>query len=166
MEQLNMTNIQVGRPLQQRAVKLGDPIMFKIDISKGNQVSRVLPENCYFSSSSIPEENLLGGQTLPFVKNRFVKKLNLSPSNAIFSCFNSKNGMVRAFLPKMDRNHNGSAYEMRFQAFHFTGHGENLFVHCTILACLGSQQLCEPRPEVSEPHCRRVVSSDVSSVSA
>uniref|UniRef100_A0A914V9I1 ZP domain-containing protein n=1 Tax=Plectus sambesii TaxID=2011161 RepID=A0A914V9I1_9BILA len=123
---------QVGRPLQQRTVKLGDPIMFKIDISKGKQVSRVLPENCYFSSSSIPEENLLIGQTLPFVKN---------------SCFNSKNGMVRAFLPKMDRNHNGSSYEMRFPAFHFTDHGENLFVHCTILACLGSQKLCEPRSE-------------------
>ncbi len=57
--------------------------------------------------------------------------------------------MVRAFLPQMERNYNGTAYEMRFPAFYFTGYSKNLFVHCTILACVGTQDICESSSEVS-----------------
>jgi len=96
-------------------------------------VSRILPETCFFSSSSVPEERLAFGQTLTFVKR---------------SCFNDRNGMVRAFLPRMERSANGSAYQLAFPAFYFTDFGRNLFVHCTILACVGEQRLCEPKPNV------------------
>jgi len=106
-------------------------VLFKIDVSENKQVSKVMPELCYFSSSSDPSEKPLDGQTLTFVKH---------------SCFNEKNGMVRAFLPKMQRNLNGTSYEMMFPAFYFTEFGQSLFVHCTLLACIGSQTLCDPKP--------------------
>uniref|UniRef100_A0A915JCP3 ZP domain-containing protein n=1 Tax=Romanomermis culicivorax TaxID=13658 RepID=A0A915JCP3_ROMCU len=121
-----------GSPLaSNRKVKLGDQLLFRIDVSSSNHVSKILPETCYFSSSSQPDENLINGQTLPFVKK---------------NCFNWKNGMVKAFLQPMERNNNGTLYQLAFPAFYFTDYGRNLYVHCTILACIGDQKLCEPKP--------------------
>jgi hypothetical protein len=119
-----------GRILEQRHVKLGDPLVFRIAITETNHVTSVLPETCYFSSSSNPDENPSFGQTLVFIRK---------------SCFNDKNGMVRSFLPKMERSQNGTVYELPFPAFHFSEYGQNLFVHCTLLACVGRQLLCEPK---------------------
>jgi len=48
----------------------------------------------------------------------------------------------------MERGENGTVYELPFPAFHFSEYGQNLFVHCTLLACVGRQTLCEP-----ENHC-------------
>ena len=61
--------------------------------------------------------------------------------------------MVRAFLPRMERVGNGSGYQMSFPAFYFTGHGQNLFVHCTVLACVGADtSLCQPDDGVRSAH--------------
>ena len=79
------------------------------------------------------------------------------------SCFNYRNGMVRTFLPQMERNYNGTTYEMRFPAFYFTGFSKNLFVHCTILACVGTQDLCESSPEVGINFLPQFTSSKYSS---
>lgn len=127
---------QGGDPLKQRNVRLGDPLLFKIAVREDKAVGSVLPESCYFSSSSspAPEDGLSGARVLPFVKK---------------SCFNEKDGMVRAFLPKMERAADGRGFEMAFPAFYFTGHGQNLFVHCTVLACVGTDtDLCKPHPNV------------------
>jgi len=136
-----------GQALQQRNVKLGEPVMFKIDVAENKQVSKILPEHCYFSSSSDPTEKPVQGQTLTFVKH---------------SCFNDKNGMIRAFLPKMQRAMTGATYEMLFPAFYFTDFGQSLFVHCTILACVGSQSLCDPKPSCfgMERRAKRGLMSD------
>jgi hypothetical protein len=134
-----------GKNMQQRHVKLGDPIVFRIDVAESNIVNKVLPETCYFSSSSVPEENPPFGQTLTFVRK---------------NCFNDKNGMVKAFLPKMDRSINGTVYDLAFPAFHFTDFGRNLFVHCTILACIGNQMLCEPKPNCFGTSRRKRDTSD------
>ncbi|KFD51091.1 hypothetical protein M513_07991 [Trichuris suis] len=117
--------------LSHQNVKLGDPIKLVLSVSNNNLVQQILPETCYFSSSSSPEEHPRKGHTLVFVRR---------------SCFNSKNPMVRAILPKMDRNQNGSSYELHFPAFYFTNYGRSLYVHCTILACVGNQKQCEPKP--------------------
>uniref|UniRef100_A0A5S6R0Q7 sulfite oxidase n=1 Tax=Trichuris muris TaxID=70415 RepID=A0A5S6R0Q7_TRIMR len=131
---------EYNRRLSHQNVKLGDPIKLVINIHNSKLVQQILPEMCYFSSSSTPDVTPRKGHTLIFVRN---------------SCFNSKNPMVRAILPKMDRNQNGSSYELNFPAFHFTNYGRNLYVHCTILACVGNQKQCEPRPGCFGTHRKK-----------
>jgi len=124
-----------GNPLLKRKVKMGDPLSFKINITDNKQVTKVLPETCYFSASSDPHYKQPDG-TLTFVKN---------------NCFNTQSAIVEQMLPyKMERNSNGTDYLMSFRAFHFSNYGENLYVHCTLLACIGTQNLCEPQPECFE----------------
>ncbi|KRX19206.1 putative sulfite oxidase, mitochondrial, partial [Trichinella nelsoni] len=60
-------------------------------------------------------------------------------------CFNKRNPVVKAIVPPMERNENGTSYQLNFQAFHFTNHGRNLYIHCSLLACVGNQVECKPK---------------------
>ncbi|VDO96492.1 unnamed protein product [Soboliphyme baturini] len=89
-------------------------------------------------------ESIIADSISCLYNTRFGTSL-LTFKGEIMSCFNEKNSVVRTILPKMDRNQEGTVYEMPFSAFYFTNYSKNLFVHCTLLACVGEQNLCDPQ---------------------
>ncbi|KRX65546.1 putative sulfite oxidase, mitochondrial, partial [Trichinella sp. T9] len=94
-------------------------------------LKQILPQMCYFSAFDVSDVKALNDSyNLIFVKN---------------GCFNKRNPVVKAIVPPMERNENGTSYQLNFQAFHFTNHGRNLYIHCSLLACVGNQVECKPK---------------------
>ncbi|KRZ05905.1 hypothetical protein T11_12312 [Trichinella zimbabwensis] len=120
-----------GQPLRNSNVKLGDEVKLVITVNETRTFKQILPQMCYFSAFDVSDVKALNDSyNLIFVKN---------------GCFNKRNPVVKAIVPPMDRNENGTTYQLNFQAFHFTNHGRNLYIHCSLLACVGNQVECKPK---------------------
>ncbi|KRX19208.1 putative sulfite oxidase, mitochondrial, partial [Trichinella nelsoni] len=120
-----------GQPLRNSNVKLGDEVKLVIAVNETRTFKQILPQMCYFSAFDVSDVKALNDSyNLIFVKN---------------GCFNKRNPVVKAIVPPMERNENGTSYQLNFQAFHFTNHGRNLYIHCSLLACVGNQVECKPK---------------------
>ncbi|OUC41434.1 hypothetical protein D917_03373 [Trichinella nativa] len=137
-----------GQPLRNSNVKLGDEVKLVIAVNETRTYN--LSINIFFSQTNITTNVLFfrirrvgcesSERQLQFdIRKKWVYK----------KCFNKRNPVVKAIVPPMERNENGTSYQLNFQAFHFTNHGRNLYIHCSLLACVGNQVECKPKRNVN-----------------